>query len=46
MPFPLQVNKAVVSLISITPKQFVALFAGAYLTYYVIVLVFKVYIFK
>jgi hypothetical protein len=33
MPFPEQANKAVVSLTKTTPRQFAALFAGAYLTY-------------
>jgi hypothetical protein len=46
MPFPLQVNKAVVSLTRTTAEQLVALFATAYLTVLVIVLVVKVYIFK
>jgi hypothetical protein len=46
MPFPLQVNKAVVSLTRTTPTQSVALFAEAYLTVLVTVLVVKVYIFK
>jgi hypothetical protein len=46
MPYPLQVNKAVVSLTSTAPSQFVAPFAKAYLTVKFTVVVVKLYIFK